>query len=209
MERNSDILAKLKTMNIQGKPYVTVPARIEAFWSMCPAGQILTECLVDTAERCMFKATVLDETGKVIATGHASEKPNTPMNKTSMLENCETSAIGRALGIAGIGSLESIASAEEVMGALSARETPARAAQTPSKAQSSLKPTQTTTKELEDRMKALLRQCANAGLDVKAIGSRVSAEIGKKSVQFQAEDYRRAIAIIEDTLKEAEKIGNE
>jgi len=84
-----------------------------------------------------------------------------------------------------------------------------RAAQTPAKAPSSPKPTQTPTKELEDRMKALLRQCANAGLDVKAIGARVSAEIGKKSVQFQAEDYRRAIAIIEDTLKEAENIGNE
>lgn len=209
MERNSDILAKLKTMNIQGKPYATVPARIEAFWSMCPGGQIITECLVDTAERCMFKATVLDETGKVIATGHASEKPNTPVNKTSMLENCETSAIGRALGIAGIGSLESIASAEEVMGALSARETPARAAQTPQNARKSQTTTQTPTKELEDRMKALLRQCANAGLDVKAIGARVSAEIGKKSVQFQAPDYERAIAIIGETLKEAENIGNE
>lgn len=80
-----------------------------------------------------------------------------------------------------------------------------RGSQTPSKATSSQKPTQTPTKELEDRMKALLRQCANAGLDVKAIGARVSAEIGKSSVQFQAPDYERAIAIIDETLKEATK----
>lgn len=90
-----------------------------------------------------------------------------------------------------------------------AHQMAARAAQTPAKATSSTKPTQTPTKDLEDRMKALLRQCANAGLDVKAIGARVSAEIGKKSVQFQAPDYERAIAIIEETLKEAENIGNE
>lgn len=82
-----------------------------------------------------------------------------------------------------------------------------RAVQTPAKAPSYPKPTQTPTKELEDRMKALLRQCANAGLDVKAIGARVSAEIGKSSVQFQAPDYERAIAIIGETLKEAENIG--
>ena len=50
-------------------------------------------------------------------------------------------------------------------------------------------------------------ECANAGLDVKAIGARVSSEIGKKSVQFQAPDYERAIAIIEEALKEAENIG--
>lgn len=88
-----------------------------------------------------------------------------------------------------------------------AHQMAARAAQTPAKASSYPKPTQTPTKELEDRMKALLRQCANAGLDVQAIGSRVSAEIGKKSVQFKAPDYERAIAIIGETLKEAENIG--
>lgn len=88
-----------------------------------------------------------------------------------------------------------------------AHQMAARAAQTPAKAQSSPKPTKTPTKELEDRMKALLRQCANAGLDVQAIGARVSAEIGKKSVQFQAPDYELAIAIIGETLKEAENIG--
>lgn len=88
-----------------------------------------------------------------------------------------------------------------------AHQMAARAAQTPAKATSSPKPTKTPTKELEDRMKALLRQCANAGLDVKAIGARVSSEIGKKSVEFQADDYRWAIAIIESILEEAENIG--
>lgn len=90
-----------------------------------------------------------------------------------------------------------------------AHQMASRASQTPQNALKATTTTQTPTKELEDRMKALLRQCANAGLDVKAIGARVSAEIGKKSVQFQAPDYERAIAIIDETLKEAESIGNE
>ena len=88
-----------------------------------------------------------------------------------------------------------------------ANQISARAAQTPQNARKAPTTTQTPTKELEDRMKALIRQCANAGLDVKAIGARVSAEIGKKSVEFQADDYRWAIAIIESILEEAENIG--
>ena len=53
--------------------------------------------------------------GNVLATGHASEKDGSSfINKTSALENAETSAVGRALGILGIGIDTSIASAEEV-----------------------------------------------------------------------------------------------
>lgn len=192
MERNSDILAKLRTMNIQGKPYATVPARIEAFWSMCPGGQIITECVVDTPERCMFRATIIDETGKTIATGHASEKPNTPVNKTSMLENCETSAIGRALGIAGIGSLESIASAEEVIGAITQRETPVRGSQKPSEPP---KPSRTASDPLEGwrrRFAALRAEAKRKGIDDIEMGKTVAGILGRNSNQWDAHDFEAA-----------------
>ena len=61
-----------------------------------------------------FKAMAISN-GNVLATGHASEKDGSSfINKTSALENAETSAVGRALGILGIGIDSSIASAEEV-----------------------------------------------------------------------------------------------
>ena len=71
---------------------------------------------------CIFKAFVgYRENNELfkLATGTAYEKENsTFINKTSYIENCETSAIGRALGIAGFGIDTSVASAEEVKNAM-------------------------------------------------------------------------------------------
>ena len=56
------------------------------------------------------------ENCSLLATGYAQEtvSKNQNINRTSMLENCETSAVGRALGFVGIGSVDSIASADEM-----------------------------------------------------------------------------------------------
>ena len=54
-----------------------------------------------------------------VASGYAHEKQNsTFINKTSFIENCETSAWGRALGNFGVGVDESVASADEVANAI-------------------------------------------------------------------------------------------
>ena len=67
----------------------------------------------------MIQATIKDKEGFVIATGIAEEiKSNSGINKTSYVENCETSAWGRALGNFGIGIDTSIASANEVANAV-------------------------------------------------------------------------------------------
>ena len=66
-----------------------------------------------------FKATISDKNGFIVATGHAHDKvsDNTHINITSLIENCETSAIGRALAIMGYGIDKAIASREEVQAA--------------------------------------------------------------------------------------------
>lgn len=124
----ADINKRLKRTNIKGRDYIEVNQRVMAFWELFPMGAIETEKLSDNGERCDFIAriSVFDpntESWKVVATGHAFEFQGSGMvNKTSYVENAETSAVGRALGFLGIGSTESIASAEEVQAAIEHQE---------------------------------------------------------------------------------------
>ena len=111
--------ASIKTTNVQGKDYAEVNQRIKAFRSLCPGGAILTEMISCENGVCIFKATICDEEMRVLGTGTAYEKEgSTFINKTSYIENCETSAVGRALGMCGFGIDTSIASAEEVQNAI-------------------------------------------------------------------------------------------
>ena len=99
--------------------YVEVNQRIKAFRQVYPTGTISTEILNLENGVVMMKATVLDDDGKTLATGLAYEKESSSfINKTSFIENCETSAIGRALGFCGFGIDSSVASAEEVENAI-------------------------------------------------------------------------------------------
>ena len=122
-----EINSGLSRVNIRGKEYVEVAARIQGFWQLYPEGSIVTQLLSDDGKRCMFLAQCLDANGHVLATGHAYEIQGRGVNATSYIENCETSAVGRALGILGIGSTESIASAEEVSNAVAQQEAPKQA----------------------------------------------------------------------------------
>lgn len=108
----------IETTDIKGKDYAEVNQRIKAFRMIYPCGTILTEMLQNENGICIFKASVYDGT-KLLATGTAYEKEgSTFINKTSYIENCETSAVGRALGMCGFGIDTSIASAEEVQNAI-------------------------------------------------------------------------------------------
>ena len=109
----------IKTTDVKGKAYAEVNQRIKAFRSICPNGSIKTEILSLEAGVCTMKAIILDEEGKVLGVGHAQEKEGSSfINKTSFIENAETSCVGRALGMCGIGIDTSIASAEEVLNAI-------------------------------------------------------------------------------------------
>ena len=115
----------MKSVNIKGKNYVMVNERIIYFrtsedykgWSLT------SEIITLNDDSCVIKGIVTDDKGIVRATGFAQEDRTSSMiNKTSFVENCETSAWGRALGCLGIGINDSIASAEEVDMAIKKQE---------------------------------------------------------------------------------------
>ena len=113
---------KLKTVNIKGKEYVEVNTRIAYLRKHYPKASLLSEMLSNDGGVCVFKTSlVIDD--KVVATGHAYEKEgSTFINKTSYIENCETSSWGRCLAnfmpTDADGSVRPIASAEEVQNAI-------------------------------------------------------------------------------------------
>ena len=112
------------TVDVKGKQYAEVNQRIKAFRQLYPCGSIETEILSCENGVVMMRSTVRDDTGKVLGTGTAYEKESSSyINKTSYVENCETSAVGRALGMCGIGIDTSVASAEEVANAIKNQET--------------------------------------------------------------------------------------
>lgn len=115
----------IKTTDIKGKDYAEVNQRIKAFRMVYPTGPIETEMISNEDGICIFKATVRNEEGDLLATGTAYERENsTFINKTSYIENCETSAVGRALGMCGFGIDTSVASAEEIQNAIANQEKP-------------------------------------------------------------------------------------
>lgn len=109
-------------LEIQKKDYAPVNQRIKAFRMVYPEGFITTEMVSNADGVCVFRARVgyEDERGHhVLGTGTSYEKETSSfINKTSYIENSETSAVGRALGMAGFGIDMSVASAEEVQTAM-------------------------------------------------------------------------------------------
>jgi len=97
--------------------YETVESRLEKFWKEFPDGRISTELEICEAHRYVIKAylyrTFLDQVA--YSTGYAEEKDtDRGVNATSALENCETSAIGRALANAGFAAKGKRPSREEM-----------------------------------------------------------------------------------------------
>jgi hypothetical protein len=106
-------------VNIHGKEYRTVAERLELFHNQFKdvSKSIITEIVSNDENSVMMKTVITIE--QDVYTGHAVEVYNSSMiNKTSALENCETSSIGRALASAGFGGSE-FASADEVTNAIS------------------------------------------------------------------------------------------
>lgn len=171
---------QFKTTTIKGKQYVEVNERIKYFresgnydgWS------ISTEVIHFDDNQCVMKATIANESGYIVATGFAQEdKSSSFINKTSYVENCETSAWGRALANLGIGIDTSIASSNEVSMAI------AKQSATPNN--KTEKATATTTKKLTDEIKGKMIQAVKNGNRAaveNALGNYQVSEDVKKEI---------------------------
>ena len=111
--------AEIKTINLKGKEYASVAERVTAFRKLFPFnGYITTEIIDHDGTTVLMKAEAgyRTEDGMhiILGTGYAQEvKGKGMVNSTSYIENCETSAVGRALGFLGLGISGGICSAEE------------------------------------------------------------------------------------------------
>jgi hypothetical protein len=104
-----------KAIDIKGKQYVQVSHRIIYFNETYPEGSIVTE-LISTpdAQTVIIKASVWPDRHRQFTGYSQATWGDGYINKTSALENAETSAVGRALAFMGIGVIDSIASVDEV-----------------------------------------------------------------------------------------------
>jgi len=115
-------MRKIRTTKIGQKDYVDVSERVIAFWELHPKWSLRSGIhhFNEDTGTVLIHAWVTDETGKIRSDGHAYEfqaDKKSRVNMTSFVENCETSALGRALGIKGLGTEYGIASANEVRNA--------------------------------------------------------------------------------------------
>lgn len=151
-------LSTIKRESKNGKvttfEYATVAQRIKAFRMVYPDGCILTDMVSNENGVCVFRASVYScgdiTINSLLATGTAYEREGSSfINNSSYIENCETSAVGRALGIAGFGIDQDVATADEILNAQQNQI-------------ANEKPT-------EAHIKALEKRCADDGVDVAAL----------------------------------------
>lgn len=117
-----------KTGEIISKEYAEVNQRVRAFRMVHPNGFIRTEIVSHNNGIVLMKATVTDDEDRMLATAYAQENQKaSAINANAYIENCETSAIGRALGFCGFGIDVAIASADETVTKTAAENTPKKA----------------------------------------------------------------------------------
>lgn len=112
----------IKTIKVKDNDYAQVNQRVKAFRYLYPKGRIDNKLSITGEEGhrlCLCETTIYDDMGNILANGHAEEKEgSTFINKTSFVENAESSSVGRALSFINLGIEVSIASAEEVENAM-------------------------------------------------------------------------------------------
>ena len=179
------------TTDVKGKQYAEVNQRIKAFRMLYPEGTIETEIVGISDGVCIMRATIsstkvfydakedkINSIKIILGTGTAYEKENsTFINKTSYIENCETSAVGRALAMCGIGIDTSIASKEEVENAIAQQEEEK--------------------KQQEEKLK-LLVDIKKLMSSKKVLPDAVNAQFNKNSADMTNDELKEVIAWLEE-----------
>lgn len=212
----------MRTTNIRGKEYAEVNQRILAFYYLFPDGRIVTYTDELTPERVdmttyVYRSAEDQREDLPSATGHAFEDRKGTINATSYVENCETSAIGRALAALGIGIMGAVASADEVQNAIDLQESRTsglechekpvapKSDKLPAKAKKSpQKPPESPTDPTEAARLRLIDAC-NAyalarGLDAVQVMKDIAAREG---FEASAEGFTKAAQMVEGWAQEA------
>lgn len=173
----------IKTTDIKGKEYAEVNQRIKAFRMVYPQGDIQTNIIQLENGICIIKADVYNDEGKHLGSGTAYEKENsTFINKTSYIENCETSAVGRALGMAGFGIDTSVASFEEVANAIQQQDADKLISKT--------------------QISALKTSIENNMLDINGTDKEVLSKFGYKDItEIKIKDYMKIVQEFQKLVK--------
>jgi hypothetical protein len=131
----------------------------------------------------VIKASVLNDKGEIVATGFAQEdKSSSYINKTSYVENCETSAWGRALANLGIGIDTSIASSNEVAMAIAKDKLPTKKADKPT---TESKPTlKTLTKEIKEKMIQAVADGKKEAVEKALLNYKCTAKVRKEIIGY-------------------------
>lgn len=199
------------------KEYVEVNQKIKAFRRLYPEGTITTDIIQLDGGFCAIKATILNEAGAILATGHASEREDTnQINKTNLIENCETSAIGRALLMCGCGIETSLedpgAVSVPVAAAAPENQEPKKTPSSPKKTTSKPKDT-APEKKPEPEAEAASLICENCGADIvgnekgtaENIAARSKKQFNKCLCWACACIEARAAAALKAAKEEAER----
>lgn len=172
------------------KDYVEVNTRIMKFYEKYPEGRILTEIVKWENEVIVMKATTYRDNSDIPAsTGYAYEKEGSSfINKTSALENCETSAVGRALAILGFEIKKSVASKEEVANAQLQQATINKSSD--GFGTVSFNPTASQDYKItEKQLKRLITIGNNAGISYEVIKDQVKKELGIEPKELKKSQY--------------------
>lgn len=194
--------ATIKTLDIKGKDYAQVNERVKAFRMNHPQGCIETEIVSLTDNKVVMKAYAYNEDHQLLGTGHAYEiEGSSNINRTSYIENCETSAIGRALAACGYGLNVSYASYEEMQGALEQQASTGKKAQKAAPA-----PAQPQPGIGADRAMAFGTELMAKGIDINFVNSLYKVTSLKDLTEKQ---FENASAHMDDILakQNAEKEG--
>ena len=196
-----ELNARLRRTSIRGNAYIDVAQRIDGFWQLYPNGSIETVLLEDTGQRCTVKAIARDGE-RVLATGHAFEDRKGSVNQTSYIENCETSAVGRALGILGIGSTDFVASAEEVRWAVEQQQA------APQGPQQEPQPRQDRRARMIAKAAELRAECERRGVRPEGIDAYMEASLGTtRADELDEPGLTRYGQYLRDLLASADELG--
>lgn len=205
-------MRKIKTTKIGKKEYVEVDERIRLFWSLHPTWSIITEMVYNCEQEMVtiFKATVIDDKDKVRATGHAREfqaDKKSMVNKTSHIENCETSAIGRALGVKGIITEYGIASADEVRNAIEQEKVMGKVEGGEQKVVMEVEPNAETVAEASQAWKDQITGKKKAPAPPQTATSEEAEDVNEKEEEYLVEFNRRVSTLKNST--DAKALANE